>query len=360
MTHVESNRRPVRALPLVSVIVPVYNGEATLGACLAAIAASDYARYEVIVVDDASGDGSVGVAEPFPCTVLLNASREGAAAARNAGAQSSHGDILFFADADVLVQPDTVSKLVRNLLERPQYVGVFGSYTAETRATNFFSRYRNLLHHFVHQTACEEATTFWAGCGAVWSRAFFAVGGFDAADTSSADVEDIALGYRLTQAGHRIRLAKGIQVTHAKRYNLVGMLRSDVFHRAVPWTRLMVHRRVLRNDLNTRWEHGVSTMLTYAMAGSLCLGALSWPNLLAFPVLLAAFLRLNREIFGLFLKRNGAAFLLASVVTTVLFYFYCGLGLALGLLSLLVDRASVTAPALGTRPRPVRRRFGVK
>ena len=59
-------------------------------------------------------------------------------------------------------------------------VAVFGSYDLPPRSPNVLSQYRNLFHHFVHQTSNDRATTFWAGCGAVKASAFRAMDGFDA------------------------------------------------------------------------------------------------------------------------------------------------------------------------------------
>ena len=53
------------------------------------------------------------------------------------------------------------------LREEPGIAAVFGSYDDEPGAPNLVSQYRNLLHHFVHQTGRTEASTFWTGCGAV-------------------------------------------------------------------------------------------------------------------------------------------------------------------------------------------------
>ena len=82
------------------------------------------------------------------------------------------------------------------------------------------SQYRNLLHHFVHQEGNPEASTFWAGCGAVRRAAFDAVAGYDEARFRRPSIEDIELGYRLRRAGYRIRLDRDLQCTHLKRWRL--------------------------------------------------------------------------------------------------------------------------------------------
>ncbi len=98
--------------PLVSVIVPVYNGGAAFKECLTHLLASDYPNFEVIISDDGSTDGSLEVAQQAGVITLRSPVRQGAAVARNAGANIAKGELLFFTDADVWVEKNTISSLV--------------------------------------------------------------------------------------------------------------------------------------------------------------------------------------------------------------------------------------------------------
>src|SRR2546426_481548 len=144
-------------------------------------------------------------------------------------------------------------------------VCAFGSYDAAPPARSWPSFYRNLAHHFVHQRSRREASTFWAGCGAVRRDAFLAAGGFDPAYRRPS-VEDVELGYRLRAAGHRIRLVPEAQATHLKRWTLGGWLGSDLRDRAVPWARLVRAGRGLPADLNfTPGDRGASALVGLAL-----------------------------------------------------------------------------------------------
>ena len=94
---------------LISVIIPNYQGGTTIARCLEAVFASSYQNFEVIVVDDCSGDNSVEVIKTFPCKLVPLDSHAGAAQARNIGAAHSRGDTLFFTDADCLLQENTLA-----------------------------------------------------------------------------------------------------------------------------------------------------------------------------------------------------------------------------------------------------------
>lgn len=89
---------------LVSVVVPVYNGERFLGEALESAMAQDYPRLDVVVVDDGSTDGSAAVARRFPVRLLQQPNR-GVAVARNAGIAATQGEYIAFLDQDDLWLP---------------------------------------------------------------------------------------------------------------------------------------------------------------------------------------------------------------------------------------------------------------
>jgi hypothetical protein len=254
--------------PRVSVIVPVFNGGAQLESCLAAIAASSCPPDECIVVDDASTDGMpVLAAERHGARLIRLDRRRGPAFARNLGAGEACGDILFFCDADVLLDKDALATAVGTLEADPRISAVFGSYDDEPGDPSFLSQYRNLYHHWVHQSADPEASTFWAGCGAIRRDAFREMQGFDC-DYSYPSIEDIELGGRLHRAGHRIRLEKGMRGKHLKRWTLWNMVRTDVMKRGVPWFQLVLRDRQAPRQLNLDYRSRVATLLAALLACS--------------------------------------------------------------------------------------------
>ena len=104
----------------VSVLVVNFNGEAVLARFLAGIAASEVAPLEVIVVDNASADGSVALLQDR-ADVRLVASDENLGFGRgcNLGARDARGDLLLLANPDVALEPDTIGALVRGLQTTP-------------------------------------------------------------------------------------------------------------------------------------------------------------------------------------------------------------------------------------------------
>jgi glycosyltransferase involved in cell wall biosynthesis len=111
-----------------SVIVPTYNESRDIEATLDAILAQDYARWELIVVDDGSTDDTVDVIarhSPHDALRLLGFRRNrGVSAARNAGIEAARCDVVVFVDADVTLPPDLLSRLARHYADGADLVSV--------------------------------------------------------------------------------------------------------------------------------------------------------------------------------------------------------------------------------------------
>ena len=272
--------------PLLSIVIPVHNQADMLQSCLQHLRQSTWLNYEVMVVDDGSCDASADVARACGCRVIQLGRKAGPGSARNLGAQAAYGGILVFLDADVCVQPKTLEYLVESLKQN-SVDAAFGSYDSAPAAPNLVSQFRNLLHHYVHQTARDEATTFWAGCGAIRKSVFVEAGGFDET-FSEPSVEDIELGLRLSRAGRRVVVQKQAQVTHLKKWTLSSMCGCDVWRRGVPWTMLIFREGRCLNDLNVKRSQRWSIVLTMVFAAMMSLATLHQLWILGLSLVLIA------------------------------------------------------------------------
>ncbi len=104
---------------LVSVIVPVYNGELYLAAALDSIFAQDYSPFEVILVDDGSTDETATIASCYPGVRYFYQANQGPATARNNGVAMARGEFLTFADSDDTCTPNRLQVQVGYLLAHP-------------------------------------------------------------------------------------------------------------------------------------------------------------------------------------------------------------------------------------------------
>jgi GT2 family glycosyltransferase len=248
----------------------------------------------------------------------------GPAVARNRGAALAGGDALVFVDADVAVHSDSLARIERYLAEQPSLAALFGSYDADPPARGLVARYKNLLHHYVHQHGRREASTFWAGCGAVRRDVFVALGGFDES-YGRPSIEDIDLGRRLRQAGYCVWLCPDVQVTHLKRWTLSSLLRSDICERAVPWTRLILRQRHLPADLNLDAKSRLSALAAWAALICLAIGLWS-PRLWVGALLAVALLGgLNAGLYRFFARQGGIGFALGAAGLHGLYLLYSSL-----------------------------------
>jgi glycosyltransferase involved in cell wall biosynthesis len=312
----------VNSQPLISVIIPVYNGEKFLPGCLDALQSGSYQNYELIVVDDCSTDRSPEISREKGALVLKMPRQTGPGGARNLGAQKARGELLFFVDADVVVKPDTLQRVAADFMDHPEIAAVFGSYDDEPAEKNFISQYKNLFHRFVHQQARSEAATFWAGCGAIRRDVFLAVNGFDAERYPRPAIEDIELGYRMRSQGHRILLDKQLQAKHLKRWTLKSMLHADIFCRAVPWSMLIFESKGMVNDLNLQTTDRISAALLGLSLLILPFSVLKPELLLLTLVMLGMIPVLNYKLYRFFFQRKGLAFAITAFPLHLLYYFY--------------------------------------
>ncbi len=322
-------------LPL-SVVIPVHNGGMAFERCLQGLRDSSWTEYECVVVDDGSTDDSGARAARFGARVIRHDHPQGPAAARNAGAQAATHPLIFFLDADVAVHPDTIDRALRRFAASDDLTGLFGSYDANPAARGLISQFRNLLHHFVHQSGAFQddvrpVGTFWTGCGFIKRATFIDLGGFDPLRYRRPAIEDIELGYRISRAGHRLVLARDVQATHLKRWTLLDMIRTDIWQRGVPWMLLMKRSRVAETDLNVARSQQACVAAT-GLGGLGLLASVAWPSLGVLPLVsMAMIVGLNREFYRFLARTKGGWFAVAAILPHLIYYSCCGVSVAIAL-----------------------------
>lgn len=256
----------------VSVIVPAYNAEATLPECLMAVRAAMGPQDELIVFDDGSTDSTGAIARAQGARIVVNPEApKGPAHGRNTAAKSAAKPYLMFIDADVIIRTDAIDRLMAEV-NQSGAVAAFGSYDDQPRSTRLPALYANLRHHFVHQAGRREATTFWTGIGLIDAEIFRHFGGYDEVQFAHPSIEDVELGMRLINAGHRIRLVPEAQGTHWKDWTLARVWHTDVVRRALPWCRLIADGQAAAPDLNLARTERLLALLALGVATTLIAG----------------------------------------------------------------------------------------
>jgi glycosyltransferase involved in cell wall biosynthesis len=100
-----------------SIVIPVYNEQDHLGACLQSIAAQTVLPNEVLVVDNNSTDDTVAIARQFPFVKVLHEETQGVLFARNKGFDAATGAVIGRLDADSRIAPDWVARVLEDFVD---------------------------------------------------------------------------------------------------------------------------------------------------------------------------------------------------------------------------------------------------
>ena len=213
--------------PFVSVVVPVFNGEDMLDACLSSLAAQDYpqGRCEVIVVDNNSTDATAQIIKRFPVRYVLEGSRQSSYAARNRGITEARGEIIAFTDADCVASPDWIRRGVEPFADA-RIGGVAGAVQSREPRT-LAQRYAVEKHVLSQETALRENAfrpAIYTANAFYRISALQQVGGFDAAVQFGGDAD---LAWRVQmRLGLSVAYCPGAVVHHEHRARVGELLRQ--------------------------------------------------------------------------------------------------------------------------------------
>ncbi len=317
----------------ISVVIPNRNGAASIAQCLSAACASDYGRFEVVVVDDGSEDASVEIIKTFPCRLVQLDAHGGVSKARNAGARASSGELLLFIDNDCLLGREALSIANASYGERKDRI-LGGTYTPSPYDADFFSSFQSVfVHHFETKKANPDYVA--AHAMVIDAELFRRSGGFveDSFIGVAASVEDVELSHRLRRAGCELVMNPEMQVQHMFRFSLRRSLRNAIT-KSRYWTMYsMANRDIFKDsgtaslELKTNVVSGLAQALLLAGAA---VGGAAWPLAGVVP-LLAFNLHVNRRLIEAWFRTKGLRFsMMALVYYTTLYAAAVGIGGVVG------------------------------
>jgi GT2 family glycosyltransferase len=223
-----------------TIIIPTRDRKDSLREAVLSLASLDYPRdrYEVLVVDDGSVDGTGEmireIRSRYPVSLdYYRQDRKGLSAAKNLGIRMAQGEYLVFTDEDCVFEKDWLHRLMAGF-DSPD-VGVVGGPDRIPPRSPFLARCSDYcLTSFVGTGGVREgekmrvAYYYPRGCNCAIPRSVFdRVEGFD---ESLIPGEDIEVVYRIRQAGYAIRFVPGAFVWHKRRGSLTGFSRQ-IFYR---------------------------------------------------------------------------------------------------------------------------------
>ena len=121
--------RPIDSFPSISLIVPAFNEEITIKKSIQSLIELDYPKYEIIVVDDGSTDGTLKIAKEFQKSKVkvIHQSNQGKPSALNNGIKNSTGEIIVTVDADTTLEKDSLKKISARFAKNNQIGAVAGN-----------------------------------------------------------------------------------------------------------------------------------------------------------------------------------------------------------------------------------------
>jgi len=274
MLDVTSTRPDPLVTPMVSVIVPTKDREAELDECLAALFALDYPRdrYEVIVVDDGSTDGTVAAAGRYPCHLVSNDRNRGQSYSRNAGARRASGEILAFLDSDCVAE----SGWLRDLVPFFSWsrVAAVGGYVAGYYVSSRLDRYEQVASSLnmgerLLLGADDPGTFYVPTCNLLVRHATYdAVGGI----REDLHVgEDVDLCWRLRARGDYLLYVPQGSVRHKHRNRLAAMLRRRADYGT---SEAVLH--VLHPNKRKRFRLTLAPAVTFVALAAALIGRQPW------------------------------------------------------------------------------------
>jgi len=293
---------------MISVIVPNHNGSATIGTCLRSLFSSRYQAFEVIVVDDCSSDSSIDIIRQFSCRLIRLDRHGGAAKARNTGARESCGDVLFFIDADCVVQEDTLTRVAEAYRNSPDSV-TGGSYTPVAHDDCFYSTFQSVFINYSELR--NPAPDYIASHAMVIGKGIFEKSGGFAEDFMPI-LEDVEFSHRLKRAGVRLSMDSAILVRHIFNFTLTKSLRNAM-KKTKYWTGYSLGNSDLTNDSGTSsrelkinvasscmsWLLLLCSLLSRESFFVLCMLIVASLNIISSRGLIQAFFRIKGWPFGI-------------------------------------------------------------
>jgi len=215
-----------RWLPPVSVVMPAYNLADRISWTLETLAAHDYPVLEIIVVDDGSQDATAQVVRQHPGVRLISHSRNlGAASARNSGVRAASHELIYLMDADCVVQPGTIAKLVRRLLANPRHGVVSGSYLSNK--SNLANKVYDVAERYRDYAPGTRSYPYTTVSNAMMRKSLFdRVGGFGA---RWRRIQDYEFTYRVHRAGYLNLHDPSIRIEHDNHRETLRSYYSHIF-----------------------------------------------------------------------------------------------------------------------------------
>jgi len=241
---------------MISMILPAYNSEKTIGKCLESVFNQNYPKknYEVVVIDDYSTDNTAKIISKYPCKLIKLNKHNGPANARNIGAKNAKGNIFFFIDSDTVLEKNSLSEIKKSFNDK-NIKCITGMYKKYPENKGIFPLYKSFLwYHEMSNVKEEYVSVMNTACGAVKREVFLELKGFNTKYKDSG-CEDVEFSRRLSNK-YKIYLNKNLKVGHHYPTLIKGLKKS--FKTYIHWWPLFLKRKKLDSAMTSK-KLGIGT-----------------------------------------------------------------------------------------------------
>jgi GT2 family glycosyltransferase len=212
----------------IRVIVPAFNAENTIVACIEAILESVklFPNTEIFIVDNGRNPNLVGLTSVFPITLLKRYQTASAAYARNEGAKDFLTGCIIFIDSDVVCERHCIQELIAPI-HNGDAIASIGNYSTNIKGLTFTQKYKQLYINFIYnRNSSKFINDFWTAIGCIKAETFHKLNGFKL-NFKGAQGEDQELGMRLSKQGYKVAFVKNANGQHFHKYGIYKLLRND-------------------------------------------------------------------------------------------------------------------------------------
>jgi len=206
----------------VTVAIPCYNGAAYIQRCIEAILAQSSPPERVLVIDDGSTDDSAQLISAYPVQLIRHAQNRGLSSARNTALANTETEMLAFVDADAYADEHMLENLMAEFSQNEP--GGVGGRGIEAVQNTIYDRWRGVhASQGYGEKRIEGCQHLFGLCMAYRREALEAVNGFDTGFRTNG--EDMDIGFRLNDAGHRLVYTPEARVFHQRKDDHVSIRR---------------------------------------------------------------------------------------------------------------------------------------
>lgn len=315
----------------VSIIIPVYNSEKTITACLQSIFDSISQNDEVILVNDCSTDSTVSLASGFNTQIISLVKNSGPSTARNAGAEMAANEILVFVDSDMIISKESLERIKNYFHDRKKVQSLTLNFAIDYRSVNYATRYKSHYMSYVTKNNTTKVNYIYGAYCATRKD------GFIKWPENIRYTEDSRWGHIQSKMGYEIHCLHEVNAIHLKNYSLKSLIENDLniaFHFCEKFLDEKRWPTLIGNEEfgHTSKKQMLSVILSVISLFSLGINF----NFFLFLVLLWGFVNLN--FFTYILKHNSHSFILKTIPWYYIINLTYGIGIISGMSMYVVEK----------------------